>query len=334
MKRLVLVAVVAFMGNEMSAAIMKLQVHVVDAETGNPVSGAEIGVGFRSPPSMWGGESHTVHRDGVTGKDGICSFTGRSSSGRCGWTVRVPDKYYNGYGRWELNDSNHGLPLVPHSHSMTVALHRVKSPIPLYINQVERKFGKDMFGETDVIQYDLLKGDWMPPKGTGEVADIEFIRYPHKKLASGTNGVVAVDMRLRNRMTVKFLGEDCGIITVQPSLDSYLKWRTAPKTGYERECVCEYSMGEGLQSMCSWGENICQCFRIRVRKDADGTIKEAYYGKIYNGIELFFAYAPFVRVSGFEFTYYLNLTSQDRNLEYDQKHNLNPKMRNNYQFAP
>lgn len=334
MKRITLLMLMELFCNATFAAVMRLQVCVVDADTGEPIERAEVGAGFSNPPLFWGGESHDAHRDGVTDKNGICSLTGRSSRGRCGLTVRIPDKYYNGYGRWQLNDSDHDLPLVPHFHSMTVALHRVKSPIPLFVNEVSVVKTMGIFGDENIVRYDLMKGDWMPPKGAGEVADVEFVRHATEELGLGTNGAGFVDMRLRDHMTTRFLGEDCGIVAVEPVLDSYLKWRMAPEGGYEREYICERTTPEDLQVKVNWDGDQCHCFRIRVRKDSNGEIVEAHYGKIYKGIKFNFEHGPTRRISGVGFEYYLNLTSLDRNLEYDQKHNLNPKMRNNYQFAP
>lgn len=334
MKRIALIAFMVLVCDATFAAVMRLQVYVVDADSGEPIAGAEVGAGFSNPPLFWGGESHDAHRDGVTGKNGVCSLTGRSSRGRCGLTVRVPEKYYNGYGRWQLNDSDHDLPLVPHFHSLTVALHRVKSPIPLFVNKISLSQGDGIFGDENVVRYDLMKGDWMPPKGAGEIADVEFMRHATEELGLGTNGAGFVNMRLRDHMTVRFPGEGCGIVSVKPFLDSRLKWRMAPESGYEREYACEYADGQDLQWTHSWGDDKCQCFRIRVKKDDKGEIVEAYFGKIYGGIKLYFEHQPKRKVSGLGFEYYLNPTSLDRNLEYDQKHNLNPKMRKDYSFAP
>ena len=121
MKNLLLLAIAVNCSGAF-AAVMRLQVCVVDADSGEPIAGAEVGAGFYNPPLFWGGESQDMHRDGVTDKHGRCSLVGRSSRGRCGVTVRVPDKYYNGFGQCQLNEADRNQWLVPHFHSMTVAL--------------------------------------------------------------------------------------------------------------------------------------------------------------------------------------------------------------------
>ena len=49
-------------------------------------------------------------------------------------------------------------------------------------------------------------------------------------------------------------------------------------------------------------------FRVRTAKDHEGNIVSAHYGKIYGDF--------------MQFTYYLNPTPNDRNIEFDPKQNL------------
>ena len=58
------------------------------------------------------------------------------------------------------------------------------------------------------------------------------------------------------------------------------------------------------------------CFRIRTRRDAEGRIVSALYGKVYGDFRI-------NDLSGISFTYYLNPTPNDRNLEFDRKTNFN-----------
>ena len=62
------------------------------------------------------------------------------------------------------------------------------------------------------------------------------------------------------------------------------------------------------------------CFRIRTTRDENGNVTSSYYGKIYGDIILKQGYGYVV--GGTEFLYYLNPTPNDRNLEWDMKHNL------------
>ena len=323
MKLCVVLMAIALAVNAASGAIMRLRVRVVDADTGAPVSGAEVGVDFCNPPLLWGDESHDVSRYGFSDKDGWFSSTGRSSNGRCDLTVRVPDEYYDGYGMWYIGGKDAELSLLPHFHSMTVELQKVGRPIPLFVNEIMPRLGHSVFAESNVLRYDLMKGEWMPPKGRGEVADVEFVLNPQEKLGLGTNAIGYVAMRTRDSVTMRFLGDGCGIVSVEPKEDSRLRVRTAPETGYEKECVSEHRVESDLQYFRSWKNDLCQCFRIRVKRNDAGDIVAANYGKIYGGIGLYFAGYPDRKAVDFSLRYYLNPTSMDRNLEYNTRKNLN-----------
>ena len=56
MKRIALIAFMVLVCDATFAAVMRLQVCVVDADSGEPIAGAEVGAGFSNPPLFWGGE--------------------------------------------------------------------------------------------------------------------------------------------------------------------------------------------------------------------------------------------------------------------------------------
>ena len=64
--------------------------------------------------------------------------------------------------------------------------------------------------------------------------------------------------------------------------------------------------------------------RIRTELDDEGNIKNAHYGKIYGDFRLCESREKVVDI---DFLYYLNPTPNDRNLEWDRKHNLCPAAR-------
>ena len=94
--------------------------------------------------------------------------------------------------------------------------------------------------------------------------------------------------------------------------------RFAPETGYATNYVMTRRMDDrSLYDDAAW-EDLNYIFRVRTKCDAQGTITNALYGKIYGTLEH--------RINGakgvFGCTYYLNPTPNDRNLEYDPKRNL------------
>ena len=76
-------------------------------------------------------------------------------------------------------------------------------------------------------------------------------------------------------------------------------------------------------------------FRIRTRRDGNGKITSAYYGKIYGDINFKKLFGVDTEaVAAPSFLYYLNLTPNDRNLEWDMKTNLCPNPGKIGQFQP
>lgn len=99
----------------------------------------------------------------------------------------------------------------------------------------------------------------------------------------------------------------------------------APETGYENS-IHLYTKREqneyGRGKIDTNNDNhILYYFRIRTQTNELGQVTNAYYGKIYGEID-----------GGF--TYYLNLTPNDRNVEYNPNENLNPAVPRGERYKP
>lgn len=82
----------------------------------------------------------------------------------------------------------------------------------------------------------------------------------------------------------------------------------APPDGYQPELNKERSAHPGQVTKNDSDPNRNYLFRVRTVKDHAGNIVSAHYGKIYGDF--------------MQFTYYLNPTPNDRNIEFDPKQNL------------
>ena len=281
---------------------------------------------------------------GLTDVNGMCRLRGRTNCGRVGcWVKEPPSGYYVpclGVGQHFLSKNILGI-WQPDNVVVTIRLQRVEHPIPLFVKYVSNASpvsgSRDIFpkGE-DTVRYDLVMGDWLPPVGSGKVADVEFTRHPRKTLYEieiQKFGEKKKYEAYRDSMMVNFLGKDNGLMELHPPPDLGLRIRTAPGTGYsstyESWHQTDFVDGSFVTRKVtkSYDENRCFCFRIRTRHDENGKIVEAYYGKIYG--DIYFSWG----VSNVCMLYYLNLTPLDRNLEWDRKTNLNPeKMRMGYEY--
>lgn len=304
-------------------------VEVVDEQTHISMRGVNVTAYFTSRYLRWDSKA-SVDTDqfAQTDKNGRCRFSGTTNCGDA-W-VRMMD--YAGYYDSEIlkipyTNANRTVcqPVwKPDNMVVTLMLQKVEHSIPLFMKLANLKAenGK-ITNNQSKFSYDLLQGAWLPPFGDGKHADIEFVCLQQERLEDGKNFSHTVP-RYRNSVRVEFCGEDNGICTM-PTTSATLKVRTAPADGYEKCVTIWRQRSAGLNATEGIDKSRNYCFRIRVKRDEEGNIAEAYYGKIYGDIELRHEYdGDIPNITGVKFRYYLNSTPLDRNLEWDTKNNLNP----------
>jgi hypothetical protein len=243
----------------------------------------------------------------------------------------IAEGYYSG-GGWGYRFKKKNLLGVwqPDNLVVTIKLQRVEHPIPLFI----KNFFKDGNDYVDVdyfgkgggkMQLDLIKGDWLPPLGDGEFSDVVFTRLEREDLGIGTNFNGRTAAAYRDGISVKFLGVDNGLAEIPFEKTSGIMIRTAPVDGYKSDYLVTKGKDKNVKYFSSSNPDRNFAFRIRTKRDKDGRIVSAYYGKIYGDIEIKkSSYGLKVPVATPVFLYYLNPTPLDRNLEWDMKTNLCP----------
>lgn len=199
------------------------------------------------------------------------------------------------------------------SKLVTIRLKPIKNPISMYAkNLTAEEVGGLKMPNYDgkSFGYDLVAGDWVVPHGKGVVSDFIF-------KFEGNEGRVLNLEEWEKKITLRFSNEKDGIIA----------WMGTSEAGrmYGSELVSDYEAAkEGYQDTWvqrTWKEkggyhqttsNMDRnfYFRVRTKVDENGNIISAHYGKIYGDF--------------MSFTYYLNPTPNDRNVEFDPKRNLMP----------
>ena len=266
---------------------------VLDNE-GIPVSGANIETGFDDPAP---GQSIYNQK---TDTNGFCVVTGNTRGGMW-FKITKPDFYQtegNFYFRIKAPPYVVDGKWNPWNSTNTVILKRIKNPVPMYVKEVN--LGIPEYQKP--LGFDLEKGDWVAPHGKGVRSDIIF----H---AESDNPGDAFNYKYS--LTVTFPNEKDGIqtFTSPEGYSSQLKSaEQAPAAGYDPKWV--QTRHRTTDKIIEWNcdTNRKYYFRVRTVLDKDGNIVSALYGKIYGDF--------------LNFTYYLNPTPNDRNIEFDPEKNL------------
>lgn len=306
-----------------------LDVCVLDAQSGQPMADTPVVARFPQPPTRWGALSTDDGYGQKTDAKGRCSFKGRCTVPCVSIWVQQKE-YYDCQTKIELAPGAcKNEIIVPDNVVVTLRVQRVVKPLELQLCDVRPRHNIFADGK-DTASYDFLMGDFLPPAGTGVVADVVFTR--HMKEFKGLEKIEWEDKPVKlcqNRVEVEFPGAGNGIVTVQPLAGSSLKIREAPDGAYtNRYEVWDYVDGTG-HPHSSWDTDKYHCFRIRSEQLPDGTYGGGLYGKIYGGIA--FDARPRCTppsetgkpmedpeddpVGRMEFKYYLNKEPGDRNLE-------------------
>ena len=188
-------------------------------------------------------------------------------------------------------------------------LRLVGNPVPMYAKKVRIEI--PVLDEP--VGYDLMVGDWIAPHGKGHKADFVFTM---KSRVSGWKD-------FETHLVLTFTNAMDGIQQIMetgPSGSAFELPRTAAESAYQ--VIWTNSIGyvpdKGLfQTQPKDPEGYF--FRVRSIVDDQGELPRALYGKIKGPIQFD---GRDSKTGHIAFTYYLNPTPNDRNLEFDPKRNL------------
>ena len=307
MKKIVLILAAVFLAGtaqEAELPIAKITLRAID-EQGLPVQGANITISFEQPVPKWGsGVPSNVA--GLTNVNGEFTASGHSFDTLGGRAEKA-----GFYSSWSIPfkfDRNVNGQWQPWNPTVGVMLKKIGKPEAMYARHTEAKIPVDSFP----VGFDLVAADWVAPYGRGEVAD--FVFESNRKI------VTPADFSGFLRLTFSNPTDD--IASVRDAQDrgrSQLKLpREAPNTGYSREQV--WSTNAGSRRRAEEKKESGYFFRVRSVVGNAGETVSALYGKLLGDVEFYIGTkAP---KPGIGFTYYLNPTPNDRNVEFDPKRNL------------
>ena len=315
--------------------------HVVDSETGQALRNIRCETIFTTHTGNWNDMSRGRLEQGVTNADGDFRFKGESDVSHVTFSIHTEGVAYYPVIRKRLEFSGVSGVLSrhwePYDSIVTVRLQRVEHPIPLFVKRVELRDYERGIGGFDgtnsVLRFDLMEGDWLPPYGKGEVADMRIDtrvdRTETERRFLPQDGQWGV-LQFYDFVAKVELHDGDYLLSEDVRASAGIKIRSVVRDGSARSITRTKGKRKQIDGNKDWRceyfsdsvPNRCYTFRIRTRRNDKGELVEAYYGKIYGDFE--FEGDDKKGLIGVKFLYYLNPKSLDRNLEWDRKTNLCP----------
>lgn len=312
----------------------RITVHVVD-ESGQPIANAPVRTGtvdgYRKGSEWWGYETTYREITVLTDKNGIAVMTASVEESRISYGVRDFPGYYRGGGWYEFKKSATGW-RQPWNPKVELVLKKIGVQVPMYARAVGGPTGDEKIPATGKpIGFDLMIGDWLPPYGKGATPDFVFELdnkitgtevYTHR-YANGTSVMITNNL-YDNKLTIRFSNEGDGIQFVAKMGGGLRLPKFAPPDGYQpvlnKRAWLEQATNQldrqFVKIQSDYNKDADYFFRVRTKKDADGNIVSALYGKIYGDFSCDLGHGKI------GFTYYLNPEPNSRNMEFNTQSNL------------
>lgn len=278
-----------------------MTVRVTD-EAGVIVTGASVLVSFEI--DNIGGK--TTVREGLTDTNGMYTAT-EITSGYIFVRI-VKTGFYKSEHRFKWHQQQNDAGAFSMSGKTNDIILRIKSnPIPMFARSIRKKLPvNDLF-----IGFDLIKADWVQPYGTGMHSDIEILANRSYKDLNNFSA----------SLRVRFKDSD-GILLIAENLfadSEFQSPRLAPDNAYHNgiDLYMVRENGRLLDGLYNKPNNYF--FRVRTKRNNNGDVESALYGKIIGGINYGGVQSDSATVW---FTYYLNPSPNDRSLEFDPHRNL------------
>ncbi len=300
--------------------LAQVSVRVLD-DAQQPVTNAQVNVSTfeRWVPGDHFGHDHYKMTSAFTDTNGQCRVDLAGPRSRYSFMALPPFGYYRSDalhytftnavdGKWQ-----------PWNPLVEFRLRRILNPIPMYAKRVEFYGEKKVPVEGKPLGYDLMKGDWVAPFGTGSESDFIFLlqRAPEREAMSYWGNTPRPYKLYDVTLGIAFSNDGDGIqpAYAQQEGSALILLPEAPETGYQTNLVKRTFREEGEAGHSDPQGSAGYFFRVRTKRDEKGKIVSALYGKIQGDVDV-------DRHGQVRFTYYLNPTDNDRNIEFDPSRNL------------
>ena len=288
---------------------------VVD-RNGNPIKDALVS-GYFTDVSAKG---YSLEFYKLTPENGTVSVSGKAQE-----NVMVTVNAYHYYSYENENIVSYDQIYSPSNrHGVTITLDEIRNPIPMYQSimpegNVGTFFGGGRYPDVtsfyptnEVASFDFVKGDWLPPFGSGEIPDM-VIDWCVTNVLSRGNFDFCYTLYMTNGVADGIIRTNANGQAITYNNGSGLTGGyNAPLDGYTNRYCFAKTVRERRALSTNIGTNDAFYIRIRSRTGAGGEIL-GQYGKILNCIGLSKCW------------YYLNPNVGDTNVEADHKKNLSDR---------
>lgn len=300
-------------------------------DDGNPIAGIGVGCSTFSkhiPGSEFGTDEYKTVT-GLTDTNGIVILTFPCITGEVAYNTRPFAGFYGNAGSENVRFTNVVFgKWQPWNPTKEIYLQRILNLIPMYARRVD---GIRIPIEGKPVGFDLEAGDWIAPYGKGMTADFIFqVEIKPARWITNWYGTSPRPYPLQdNKMTITFSNKGDGIQSAAPLLHGFRVARQAPSQGYEPvlektqydQTVGMVHQNTRIQHHTNLNKNENYFFRVRTKKDTQGNIVSALYGKIYGEFNNGGGIGDKV-----SFTYYLNPKPNSLDMEFDPSQNLFKKL--------
>jgi len=284
----------------------QMSFHVID-DSSNPISGLGFGLGSWVSPA-WNVMATGTNSFGTTDSKGNVTLSVLSENGIMGYGSKYGTPgFYGTHCEYQFKTTNGGK-WQPWNPTVDVVVKPILNPIAMYAQAVRLTLP----AKNTPVGFDLEAGDLVAPYGKGITSDFIFTLNEKVPFVSGNQPYDITN-------TLSFSNKGDGIQSVIGSplnQGSTLRLpRFAPEDGYQPTLPQELSLVGNKRLNGADNETQNYFFRVRTVLDESGKVKSTLYGKISGPL--------ICGPQGYlQFTYYLNPTANDRNMEFDPKKNL------------
>ncbi len=317
MKNLLLLMLLLFSMPTYALPTAKLTIKVVD-ESGQPVAEAKAGIGFvKSKSKAWSGLIGMA-QNGKTDEQGLFTAEGETEQFISLHTVK--EGYYDTFQKFVFNGGVSGIlgfrKWQPWNPTVELVLKKKIKPIGLYAAKIGGNRITEIPAVNKFVGFDLMARDWVVPYGNGIHKDFLF-----KLQIDQYKSFFEFDATLE----IAFSNSGDGLMPVKATnTGSALTMpHHAPTDGYSVTKLIQRFSRTKAQANNPFDYDIHYFFRVRTELDDKGNVKSALYGKIHGPITFGIGKKKYEKIdNSLKFTYYLNPTPNDTNLEFDPEKNL------------